>query len=94
MVPVIIQAILIKLFQQNLTWEILVEKTWQYHFAHCHVFLMSIACKQCNRIWYRMENFVGIEVLVKTGRGIKHIQASQLRTTRNILKTTYGELLE
>lgn len=33
------------------------------------------------------------EALVKIERGIQHIQASQLRAIRNVLKTTYDELL-
>ena len=32
------------------------------------------------------------EALVKIERGIQHIQASQLRAIRNVLKTTYDEL--
>lgn len=34
------------------------------------------------------------EALVKIERGIQHIQASQLRAIKNILKTTYDELLK
>ena len=34
------------------------------------------------------------EVLVKIERGIQHIQASQLRAIRNVLCTTYDELLK
>lgn len=34
------------------------------------------------------------EALVKTERGIQHIQASQLRAIRNVLRTTYDELLK
>ena len=34
------------------------------------------------------------EALVKIERGIQHIQASQLRAIRNILHTTYDELLK
>lgn len=34
------------------------------------------------------------EALVKIERGIQHIQASQLRAIRNILGTTYDELLK
>lgn len=34
------------------------------------------------------------EVLVKIERGIQHIQASQLRAIRNVLNTTYDELLK
>ena len=34
------------------------------------------------------------EALVKIERGIQHIQASQLRAIRNVLKTTYDELLK
>ncbi|MBD5535929.1 MAG: helix-turn-helix transcriptional regulator [Lachnospiraceae bacterium] len=34
------------------------------------------------------------EALVKIERGIQHIQASQLRAIRNILQTTYDELLK
>lgn len=34
------------------------------------------------------------ETLVKIERGIQHIQASQLRAIRNVLKTTYDELLK
>lgn len=34
------------------------------------------------------------EALVKIERGIQHIQASQLRTIRNVLNTTYDELLK
>lgn len=34
------------------------------------------------------------EALVKIERGIQHIQASQLRAIRNILETTYDELLK
>ena len=33
------------------------------------------------------------ETLVKIERGIQHIQASQLRGIRDILQTTYDELL-
>ncbi len=33
------------------------------------------------------------EALVKIERGIQHIQASQLRAIRNVLETTYDELL-
>ena len=33
------------------------------------------------------------EALVKIERGIQHIQASQLRAIRNVLGTTYDELL-
>lgn len=32
--------------------------------------------------------------LVKIERGIQHIQASQLRAIRNVLNTTYDELLK
>lgn len=34
------------------------------------------------------------EALVKIERGIQHIQASQLRAIRNVLKTIYDELLK
>ena len=34
------------------------------------------------------------EALVKIERGIQHIQASQLRAIKNILRTTYDELLK
>ena len=34
------------------------------------------------------------EVLVKIERGVQHIQASQLRTIKNTLGTSYEELLE
>lgn len=34
------------------------------------------------------------EALVKIERGMQHIQASQLRAIRNVLKTTYDELLK
>lgn len=34
------------------------------------------------------------EALIKIERGIQHIQASQLRAIRNVLKTTYDELLK
>lgn len=34
------------------------------------------------------------EALVKIERGIQHIQATQLRAIRNILKTTYDDLLK
>lgn len=34
------------------------------------------------------------EALVKIERGIQHIQASQLRAIRNVLDTTYDELLK
>ena len=34
------------------------------------------------------------EALVKIERGIQHIQASQLRAIRNVLRTTYDELLK
>lgn len=34
------------------------------------------------------------EALVKIERVIQHIQASQLRAIRNVLKTTYDELLK
>lgn len=34
------------------------------------------------------------ETLVKIERGIQHIQASQLRAIRDILETTYEELLK
>ena len=34
------------------------------------------------------------EALVKIERGIQHIQASQLRAIRNVLNTTYDELLK
>jgi transcriptional regulator with XRE-family HTH domain len=33
------------------------------------------------------------ETLVKIERGIQHIQASQLRGIRDVLQTTYDELL-
>ena len=38
--------------------------------------------------------YVTREALVKIERGIQHIQASQLRAIRNVLKTTYDELLK
>lgn len=34
------------------------------------------------------------EALVKIERGIQHIQLSQLRAIRNVLETTYDELLK
>lgn len=34
------------------------------------------------------------ETLVKIERGIQHIKASQLRAIRNLLETTYDELLK
>ena len=34
------------------------------------------------------------EALVKIERGIQHILASQLRAIKNVLKTTYDELLK
>ena len=34
------------------------------------------------------------EALVKIERGIQHIQATQLRAIKNVLETTYDELLE
>lgn len=34
------------------------------------------------------------EALVKIERGIQHIQTTQLRAFRNILETTYDELLQ
>lgn len=34
------------------------------------------------------------EALVKIERGIHHIQASQLRAIRDVLETTYDELLK
>ena len=34
------------------------------------------------------------EALVKIERGIQHIQASQLKAIRNVLETTYDELLK
>ena len=34
------------------------------------------------------------EALVKIERGIQHIQASQLRAIKNVLETTYDELLK
>lgn len=34
------------------------------------------------------------EALVKIERGIQHIQATQLRAIKNVLETTYGELLK
>ena len=34
------------------------------------------------------------EALVKIERGRQHIQASQLRAIKNVLKTTYDELLK
>ncbi|RKI81513.1 XRE family transcriptional regulator [bacterium 1xD42-87] len=34
------------------------------------------------------------EALVKIERGIQHIQASQLKAIRNVLRTTYDELLK
>lgn len=34
------------------------------------------------------------EALVKIERGIQHIQATQLRTIKNVLETTYDELLK
>jgi hypothetical protein len=33
------------------------------------------------------------EALVKIERGIQHVQASQLRGIRDVLETTYDELL-
>jgi transcriptional regulator with XRE-family HTH domain len=38
--------------------------------------------------------YVTREALVKIETGIQHIQASQLRAIRNVLKTTYDELLK
>ena len=34
------------------------------------------------------------EALVKIERGIQHIQATQLREIKNVLETTYDELLK
>ena len=34
------------------------------------------------------------EALVKIERGIQHIQATQLRALKNVLETTYDELLK
>lgn len=34
------------------------------------------------------------EALVKIERGIQHIQATQLRPIKNVLETTYDELLK
>lgn len=34
------------------------------------------------------------ETLVKIERGIQHIQATQLRAIKNVLETTYDELLK
>lgn len=34
------------------------------------------------------------EALVKRERGIQHIQATQLRAIKNVLETTYDELLK
>ena len=34
------------------------------------------------------------ETLVKIERGIQHIQASQLKAIRDVLKTSYDDLLE
>ena len=34
------------------------------------------------------------EALVKIERGIQHIQATQLRAIKNVLETTYNELLK
>jgi len=34
------------------------------------------------------------ETLVKIERGIQHVQASQLRGIRDVLQTTYNELLK
>lgn len=34
------------------------------------------------------------EALVKIERGIQHIQATQLRAKKNVLETTYDELLK
>lgn len=34
------------------------------------------------------------EALVKIERGIQHIRASQLRAIKNVLETTYDELLK
>ncbi len=34
------------------------------------------------------------EALVKIERGIRHIQATQLRAIKNVLETTYDELLK
>lgn len=34
------------------------------------------------------------EALVKIERGVQHIQASQLKAIRNVLRTTYDELLK
>lgn len=34
------------------------------------------------------------EALVKIERGIQHIQATQLRAIKNVLETTYDELLK
>lgn len=34
------------------------------------------------------------EALVKIERGIQHIQATQLRAMKNVLETTYDELLK
>lgn len=34
------------------------------------------------------------EALVKIERGVQHIQATQLRAIKNVLETTYDELLK
>ena len=43
----------------------------------------------------QLENvMITIEALVKIERGIQHIQATQLRAIKNVLETTYDELLK
>lgn len=43
----------------------------------------------------QMENvMITREALVKIERGIQHIQATQLRAIKNVLETTYDELLK
>ena len=43
----------------------------------------------------QLENVMNTrEALVKIERGIQHIQATQLRAIKNVLETTYDELLK
>lgn len=43
----------------------------------------------------QLENVMSTrEALVKIERGIQHIQATQLRAIKNVLETTYDELLK
>ena len=44
---------------------------------------------------FQLENvMITREALVKIERGIQHIQATQLRAIKNVLETTYDELLK